>query len=166
MRIKNIFGLLVFAVSFSAGAQANRQVTSNDDLIGCWSKIDFSEQAKAKINTVAIGEDRYQVFCFETDGTVRTIGSSSPIQANSAEVRAAFTDMPKVMAYQIVKPGVVVITNSETKQNSGWISSFTAREMQFDGKNFPKETLTMGLIDMSKQRAVYWRYLTPIQDEK
>lgn len=166
MQISKIVAMLLATLSLSAAAQNNRQVTSASDLVGCWSKVDFSDQAKAKINEIDYGEARYQLFCFEPDGTLRVVGSSGPIQDKPAELRAAFADLPKVMTYQIVKPGVVVTVHSDAKQTSGWLSSFTQRDIQFDGKFLPKDTLTMGLIDVAKGKAVYWRYLMKVSEEK
>ena len=166
MHIQKIIGMLLIAFSLPALAQANRQVTSKNDLIGCWSKVDFSDQAKAKINEIEYGEDRYQLFCFEPDGALHISGSSAPIKEKTSAVHAAQLTLPKVISYQIAKPGVVVIVHSEANQTSGWISSFTQRDMEFDGKFFPKDTLTMGFIDVEKQKIVYWRYLIKAPEDK
>ncbi|OOG47584.1 hypothetical protein [Polaromonas sp. A23] len=156
--------LLLVAFSLSAAAQDNRQVTSTGDLVGCWSKVDFTDQAKSKINEIDYREARYQVFCFEPDGTLRTVDSTIPIQGKSAELRAAFAELPKVIAYQVTQPGIVVLVRKDPNQTTGWVSTFTQRDMQFDGKSIPKDTLTMGLIDVAKQRAVHWRYLVKIPE--
>ena len=158
--------LLLAFCSLSAAAQDNRQVTSSADLVGCWSKVDFSDHAKSKINEIVYPEARFQFFCFEADGTLLTVDSTATIQAKPSELRAAFSELPKVIAYQVAKPGIVVLINKNSNQSTGWLSSFTQRDMQFDGKTIPKDTLTMGLIDMAKQKAVHWRYLVKMVEDK
>lgn len=161
-----IIALLLSLLSLAASAQTNRQVTSTADLVGCWSKVDFSEQARTRINETTYPEARYQVFCFEPDGTLRTVDSTVPIQAKPSELRAALAELPKVHGFQIARPGIVVFTTRDSNQGTGWLSSFTQRDMEFDGKSIPKESLTMGLIDLTKQRAVYWRYLVKLVEDK
>lgn len=161
-----IFALALVVFPLAAAAQDNRPVVSASDLVGCWSKVDFSEQAKARINEIVYPEARFQVFCFEPDGSLRTVDSSAPIQGKPSELMAALAELPKVAAYQIARPGVVVLLRKDANQDTGWHSTFTQRDMQFDGKNIPKDSLTMGLIDLARQRAVHWRYLVKMADDK
>jgi hypothetical protein len=158
------FALLLALCSLSATAQDNREVISIGDLVGCWSKVDFSDQAKSKINEIVYPEARFQIFCFEPDGTLRTVDSTVSIQGKPADLRAAFAELPKVITYQIAKPGIVVLSRKDSNQTTGWLSTFTQRDMQFDGKSIPKDTLTMGLIDMTKLKAVHWRYLVKMSE--
>jgi hypothetical protein len=159
--MSKIIAVFLAAFSLAVAAQDNRQVTSVGELVGCWSKVVFSEQAKSKINEIDYPEARYQYFCFETDGTLRTVGSSAPIQTTPAELRTASAALPKVITAQIAKPGIVVLARSDSTATTAWLTVLTQRAMQFDGKSIPKDSL-----DVAKQKAVYWRYLVRMREDE
>jgi hypothetical protein len=163
--IKLLFVTLSLLVG-QACAQNNSPIATKDQLLGCWSLIDFSMEARKKINEVDPYPARYQWFCFEQDGTLRAIASTAPMEATMKTLREAFASLPSAINYKIVKPGLIETTQPSSGRTMAWTASLTLNPMSFDGKTIDKGTLTMGLIDVQKQKTVYWRYLVPMQAEK
>jgi hypothetical protein len=138
-------------------------VETTKDVIGCWERIDFSEEAQKKINEIEPWPIRYQWYCFEPDGTLYTHGSTRYSKHTSKSLREIFARLPKEITYTLLQKGVIRTDHMSVKQTLTWGASFTAATVSFDGKIIEKGTLIMALYDQQKKRNVYFRYLRKLQ---
>lgn len=136
----------------------NVPITSVGEIVGCWERIDFSEDAKRKMNANEPWPIRYQWFCFEPDGTYSMFGSSSPRQLTSAMLEEMFKQLPKEFSYALLPNSIIKTEAKSGKQTLYWEAAFTSNSYSFDQKVVEKGTLVMALSDR-KNRPVYYRYL-------
>jgi hypothetical protein len=159
--------IVIFLVGFflvnAALAEGNSPVNTKEDLLGCWELVDFSAEAKRKINQVEPWPAKYQWFCFEADGTLGSMMSNKPRSVTSAELKKSFAVLPKTLRYEVVRSGLVKTDQDNGGQVIVWLASFMGKDVAFDGKLLKQGTLTMGVYSPAKQDAVYWRYLTKIR---
>ena len=129
------------------------------DIVGCWERIDFSEEAKKKINEIEPWPIRYQWYCFETDGTLYTYGSTDYTKQTSTSLREMFKLVPKEISYSFPQKGIIKTEHRSGKQTIIWASTFMGNTVSFDQKTIEKGTLIMALYDSQKNKPVYYRYL-------
>lgn len=152
--------LILFVVSSPCWAQApNTPVKGASEIIGCWERIDFSDEAKKQINEIEPWPIRYQWFCFEPDGTYSSFGSSTPRTMTSATLKEMFKSLPKEFTYSVLPNGVIKTEAKSGKETLYWPSAFKGSTNTFDQKVIEKGTLIMFLVDGKKNKAVYHRYL-------
>lgn len=168
MRPPILLALAFLASSPFVEAQQRPPVASLSELTGCWQKIAFPESAKPLLSQVDIGDARYQVLCFDEDGsTFRILGSTEPINFAVPNDLAELAKLPKVMSYKLVQSGIVIIEHLQAKQVQGWASSFFPTDVNFLGVAVSKGTLVMGLIAQGPPaKIVHWRYLAKIVPAK
>lgn len=156
-----IFCLLLLALLSSATyAQAqNTPVTSAKDITGCWERIDFSDDAKKKMNEIEPWPVRHQWFCFEVDGTLLTYMSSKPSSITSAQLHEMFKPLPKTFTYSVLPQSIIKTEALSGKETLHWASAFLGTTRAFDQKVIEKGTLIMSLFDQKENKPVYWRYL-------
>ena len=161
--------LLVICFTCSTSALAlNPSVKSPDEIIGCWERIDFTEETQKKINAIEPWPVRYQWFCFESDGTLNTYGSTKRSKQTSTSLRKLFEILPKGIRYTIPHKGIIKteqnIPGSTSKQTIIWGANFRGDTVLFDGKTLEKGMLIMSIFDKSKEKNVYYRYLRRVND--
>ena len=154
--------LMLFYSSFS-WAVNTVPVQSNEEIVGCWKLIDFSEKVKRKMNTVDPWPVKYQWFCFDRDGTLNTVSSSVENETSESELRKAFNILPKEIKYSIPQKGVMITEHKSVNQKLAWGIKFTKDPIVLDGKNIEKHTLIMILFDNKIEKPIYHRFLRRIQ---
>lgn len=142
----------------------NQPVENASEIVGCWERVDFSEQAKKTLNEIEPRPIRYQWFCFEPDGTLYSANSSTYEKQTSKSLREAFKSLPKDITYTLVEKGILKTEQKSAKQTIIWGAKFMGGSpVSFDGKVFDKDTFIMTLISKEKQQVVYYRYLKRIE---
>ena len=137
----------------------NTPVTSANEIMGCWERIDCSDEAKKMINEIEPWPIRYQWFCFEPDGTLSTYGSSKPANMTSAQLRELLKPLPKTFTYSVLPKSIIKTEALSGKETLYWGAAFLGSSKAFDQKVIEKGTLIMSLFDQKKNKPVYWRYL-------
>ena len=108
--MKSIFLLLLVLLSNAASAQVqNTPVTDAKEIIGCWERVDFSDEAKKMMNEIEPWPIRYQWFCFESDGTLSTYASSKPANLTAAQLRDLLKSLPKTFSYSVLPLAASII---------------------------------------------------------
>lgn len=158
-----VFGVVFLSFMNAVIAEGNLPVNSNKDLLGCWELVDFSAEAKQKINQIEPWPAKYQWFCFEADGNLFSMMSNKPQKLTSVELKKSFAAIPKTLKYEVVRSGLVKTDQDNGGQTIIWLTSFMGKSVTFDGKLLKQGTLTMGLYSQAKKEAVYWRYLTRLR---
>ena len=158
-----IFCLLLLAFLSNATYAQNTPLTSAKEITGCWERIDFSDEAKKMMNEIEPWPIRYQWFCFESDGTLSTYGSSKPANMTSAQLRELLKPLPKTFTFSVLPQGIIKTEALSGKETLHWSAAFLGSSRSFDQKVIEKGTLIMSLFDQKKNKPVYWRYLKRIQ---
>jgi hypothetical protein len=141
----------------------NPPVERAEDIIGCWERVDFSEEAQKQINEIEPWPIRYQWFCFEPDGTLYTHGSSTYSKQTSESLHEAFKVLPKDITYTILQKGIIKTEQKSAQQTLIWGGNFMGNPVFFDGKAFEKGTFIMSIFSQEKRKNIYYRYLRRIQ---
>ena len=155
--------LLMCFVYPSFALALNAPVERAEDIIGCWERVDFSEEAQKQINEVEPWPIRYQWFCFEPDGTMYTYGSSTYSKQTSESLHEAFKALPKDITYTILQKGIVKTEQKSAQQTLIWGANFMGNSVLFDGKVLEKGTFFMSIFSQERRKNVYYRYLKKIQ---
>lgn len=157
-------GALLAMVSTSVLAQ-NSPVTNASEVIGCWERIDFSEEVKKKINEIEPWPARYQWYCFGSDGVLQSLHSSHAQTISSNDLKEAFAQLKdrSEFTWKILPNSFIQTTGKNGKENIFWASGFMGQTYNFDQKVIEKGTLIMSIFDQAKNRPVYYRYLKRIQ---
>lgn len=157
-------GALIALVPASIAAQ-NSPVTSASELIGCWERIDFSEEAKKKINEIEPWPARYQWYCFGSDGVLQSLHSSYTQTISSSDLKEAFAQLKdrSEFTWKLLPNSFIQTTSKNGKENIFWASGFMGASYSFDQKVIKKGTLIMSIYDQEKNRPVYYRYLKRVQ---
>ncbi len=156
--------LSLFCLLYPAIALAlNPPVETAADIIGCWERVDFSEAAQKQINEIEPWPIRYQWFCFESDGTLYTYGSSVYSKQTSTSLREAFKSLPKEITYSVLQKGIIKTEQKSAQQTLIWGGNFMGNPVFFDGKVFEQGTFIMSLYSQKKQKNIYYRYLKRVQ---
>lgn len=132
------------------------------DIIGCWERVDFSEEAKKQVNEIEPWPIRYQWFCFEEDGTLSTYGASSYSMQTSETLREVFKSLPKDITYTILQDGIIKTEQKSAQQSIIWGAYFMGKTVIFDEKLFKKGTFIMSIFSQEKQKNIYYRYLKKV----
>lgn len=156
------FILLCFLCPTLVHAQ-NLPIENSKDIIGCWERVDFSEEAQKRINEIEPWPTRYQWFCFEPDGILYSYGSSTYSKQTSKSLREALKLLPKDITYTVLQKGVIKTEQKSAHQTLIWGGAFMGNSVSFDGKVFEKGTFIMSLYSPKKEKPVYYRYLKKIQ---
>lgn len=158
------FLLFLISLSFATNVQAqNTPVANAREIVGCWERIDFSDDAKRRMNEIEPWPIRYQWFCFEPDGTFSTYGASSPAKLTAAQLRDLLKPLPKAFSYSVLPQSIIKTEALSGQETLYWAAAFLGTSRAFDQKVIDKGTLIMSLFDQRKNRPVYWRYLKRIQ---
>lgn len=158
------FLLLLATLSFATPATAqNRPITNAQDIVGCWERIDFSEEAQKMLNEIEPWPVRYQWFCFEPDGRLSTMSSTTPIETTAAELRKVMDTLPRTFSYTVLPQSIMKTEMLSGKETLYWASAFLGASRAFDQKVVEEGTLIMSLFDRKKNKPVYWRYLKRVQ---
>lgn len=157
--MKKLLLLLLCLLSPTWALALNPPVKTAEDIIGCWERIDFSEEAKKQINEIEPWPIRYQWFCFEPDGTLCTLGASSYSKQTSKTLREAFNLLPKEITYTVLQDGIIKTEQKSVQQNIIWGANFMGKTVLFDGKIIESGTLFMSIFSQEKQKNIYYRYL-------
>ena len=144
-------------------AAQNPPVVSDQEIIGCWERINFSEKAQKTLNEIEPWPLPYQWFCFEQDGTLYSLNTSSYSKQTSASLRDAFKVIPKDVKYTILQKGIIKTEQKSIQQTLVWGANFTGNKSLFDGKDIDKGTLFMSLYNQKKGKNVYYRYLKKVE---
>jgi hypothetical protein len=156
--------LLLFCLFYPILASAlNLPVERAEDIVGCWERIDFSDEAKKQINQIEPWPARYQWFCFESDGTLSTMGSSEYSRHTSESLREAFKVLPKDITYTVVQKGIIKTEQKSAPQTLIWGGVFMGNPVFFDGKVFEKGTFIMSIFSQEERKNVYYRYLKKVE---
>ena len=162
--LKSIFLLLLVLLSNAASAQVqNTPVTDAKEIIGCWERVDFSDEAKKMMNEIEPWPIRYQWFCFESDGTLSTYASSKPANLTAAQLRDLLKSLPKTFSYSVLPQSIIKTEALSGKETLHWGAAFLGTSRAFDQKVIEKGALIMSLFDQKKNKPVYWRYLKRVQ---
>jgi len=137
----------------------NAPVERADDIIGCYEKINFSEEAQKQINDIEPWPMPYQWFCFESDGTLYTMGSNRYEKHSSKSLREIFKVLPKDITYTIIQPGIIKTEQKSVNQTLIWGGNFMGAAVLFDQTVFEKGTFFMSIFSPKKQKNIYYRYL-------
>lgn len=141
----------------------NPPVERAEEVIGCWERINFSEKAQKMLNEIEPWPLPYQWFCFEPDGTLYSLNTSSYSKHTSVSLREAFKVIPKDVTYTILQKGILKTEQKSAQQTLVWGANFTGNKSLFDGKVIEKGTLFMSLYNQKKEKNVYYRYLKKIE---
>lgn len=152
-----LIAFLVFSSNYS-WAQ-NMPIKSLNDLVGCWERVDFSEEAKKKINEIEPWPTRYQWFCFEQDGTLSSFMSTESKKMTPSELRELFKQIPIEFSFELLPNSIIKTEGKSAKQTIYWSSALLGNTVTFDDKVIEKGTLIMSLFDNNKKKVVYSRYL-------
>lgn len=160
MKIIRIVLLALIAIPCWAQTR-NIPVSSVSQIIGCWERIDFSENVKKKMNQFEPWPIRFQWFCFDPDGIYSMYGSSQPQTLTSAELREMFRRLPKEFSYSLLPNGIIKTEARSGRETLFSDSAFMGNSYSFDHKIIEKGTLIMALVDRrgNKDKVVYYRYL-------
>lgn len=154
--------LLCFLYPAVTLAAPNLPVKSAEDIVGCWERIDFSEEAKKQINEIEPWPIRYQWFCFEQDGTLYTYGATSYSKQSSETLREAFKSLPKDITYTVLQDGIIKTEQKSAQQSLIWGAHFMGNTVLFDGKILEKGTLFMSIFSQEKRKSIYYRYMKKV----
>jgi len=141
----------------------NIPVASSQDIIGCWERIVFSEDANKQLNEAEPWPLPYQWFCFEPDGTLYSYMSSEYSKPTSTSLRKGFAVVPKDVVYNIPQKGILITEQKSARQKLVWAAYFTGKKSKFDGKVIEKGTFFMALYSEKKKKNVYVRYLKRVE---
>lgn len=162
--MRSVVLLLLALLSSIASAQVqNTPVTSTKEITGCWERVDFSDEAKKMMNEIEPWPIRYQWFCFESDGTLSTYGSSKSVNLTAAQLREQLKSLPKTFTYSVLPQSIIKTEALSGKETLHWGAAFLGTSRAFDQKVIEKGTLIMSLFDQKKNKPVYWRYLKRVQ---
>ena len=160
--MKSIFLLLLVLLSNAASAQVqNTPVTDAKEIIGCWERVDFSDEAKKMMNEIEPWP--IQWLCFESDGMLSTYASSKPANLTAAKLRDLLKSLPKTFSYSVLPQSIIKTEALSGKETLHWGAAFLGTSRAFDQKVIEKGTLIMSLFDQKKNKPVYWRYLKRVQ---
>lgn len=156
--------LLLSCLFFPTIASAqNIPVERAEEITGCWELISFSDEVKKQINEIEPWPAKYQWFCFESDGTLNTLGSSEPSKQTSETLREAFNTLPKDITYSVLQSGIIKTEQKSVQQTLFWGAFFMGKPVLFDGKIFEKGTLIMSIFNPVKRKNIYYRYLKKVE---
>jgi len=145
-----------------ASCAKNTPIASNQEIVGCWERINFSEAANKQLNEAEPWPMPYQWFCFEPDGTLYSLMTSNYSKQTSASLREAFLAIPKDVTYTLPQKGILITEQKSAQQRLVWAAYFTGKKSEFDGKVIEKGTLFMALYSEKKKKNVYVRYLKKV----
>lgn len=158
-----LMSIALFLVPNASDAAENLPVKSIADVTGCWERIRFSDSVEKEMNRVEPWPLKFQVYCFEADGTLYSASSSAPMEVSAASLRATFATMPKDISFQIPQEGILVTNQPSADQRLAWGAYIYSDDILFDGQVVARGTLVMSLYSEKEKRNAYYRYLRKLE---
>lgn len=168
-RIRILFGLIVTPLLLSCGHTDQYPVPSAptvkpvESLSGCFRRVRFDDSTMESMNESEPWPEPYQIYCFLSDGTLRTVSSIKPMIRSMGEVREVMEQMPKVQSFAIPASGVVMTKHHATGYVFAWLTSEFVTQARIHGQHFDPGDVHMAIIGKNDQ-PIYHRYLHRIED--
>lgn len=160
--MKWLLASFIACASICAAAQ-NTPITNAKDVVGCWQRIEFSEQIRKKINEIEPWPAQHQWYCFEADGSLQSLHSNYAQTPNANELRKAFSQLPNEFTWQLLPNSMIKTEGKNGRESLIWAAAFLGKSVIFDEKVIEKGALIMSLYDQTKRRGVYYRYLQRVR---
>ncbi len=168
-RIRMLFGLIVTPLLLSCGHTEHYPVPSAptvkpvESLSGCFQRVMFDDSTMESMNQSEPWPEPYQVYCFLSDGSLRTVSSIKPLIPSIGEVREVMEQMPKVQSFAIPASGVVMTKHHATGYAFAWRTSEFVTQARIHGHDFEPGDFHMAIIGKDDQ-PIYHRYLQRIEE--
>ena len=90
-----IFIILAFLPAISSAEDIFELVTKNEQINGCWERINFSPKVMKKMNKVESFPWEYQVYCFNDEGKLWSVCSNRDLVESDGKafIQATFNNI-------------------------------------------------------------------------
>jgi hypothetical protein len=129
-------------------------VKAAEDLSGCFRRVRFDDSVMESMNQSEPWPEPYQIYCFLSDGTLRTVSSNKPLDRPIGEVLDVMEQMPKVQSFSIPAPGVVVTRHDATGNVFAWLTSEFVTQNRIHGHDFEPGDVHMAIIGKTIDRYI------------
>lgn len=150
--VQNLFGL-------------GNPVIEAKEIVGCWKRNIYSDRQMKRLSLFDFYDpvhQKFQWFCFEEDGTFRTMTASRDMPFDEI-FQIAKLSQPR-MTWKMIAPGVVRIEHKDDpKQNFNWLVSIASKQENFKNVKVKPNELCMGLINEDGTDYVLLRVLSKVQ---
>lgn len=157
--------LLLPGAASAASAFGGEPVKDAKQLVGCWKREVYADEAMARISQFDFFDpvsQKYQWFCFRENGDFRALTDGKYQDLDTAGVDRLFNMFPASQTWKLKRKGVVHIENpKDPAQSLDWKVSIAKQPERVDEKAIaPEGALYMGIMDKGSKRYSLLRVLT------
>ncbi len=158
-----IFIFLAFLPAISSAEDIFELVTKNEQINGCWERINFSPQVMKKMNKVESFPWEYQVYCFNDEGKLWSMCSNRDLSEKLDENIRLMKIFPG-MEYSFPVPGVMLVSDKEAMQDIYWVVRKYSQDRIIAGVHIKKGDVLMNLRERPDGPDIYYRFLRKVGD--